>query len=329
MTDKADVLLVTVTKVESRAVIKAFEQEANHQVTQKSICDRVYFDLGTVNGARVFLTQSEMGSSGLNGSSQTVSKGIDALSPLAVIMVGIAFGISEDKQGIGDILVTEHLRTYELQRVGKQDNQPQINLRGDKPPASPSLLNLFKSFDLVWDGAEVRFGVVLTGEKLVDNIDFRDQLHSFEPEAIGGEMEGAGLYVACQDKKVDWILVKSICDWADGNKEQDRKNRQQTAAQNAAQFVLGALKFTENDWQRKRGKGKQVIQNPELSKVMTDQEVVTPALAMARRTLAILEEQAAGFGKLQIPTHLRIELEEKRREVAELEARLRDGESNG
>ncbi|NER96381.1 MAG: hypothetical protein F6J86_21485 [Symploca sp. SIO1B1] len=329
MTDKADVLIVTVTKVESQAVIKAFEQEANHQVTQKSICDRVYFDLGTVNGARVFLTQSEMGSSGLNGSSQTVAKGIDALSPLAVIMVGIAFGISEDKQAIGDILVTEHLRSYELQRVGKQDNQPQINLRGDKPPASPWLLNLFKSFDLVWDGAEVRFGVVLTGEKLVDNIDFRDQLHSFEPEAIGGEMEGAGLYVACQDKKVDWILVKSICDWADGNKEQDRNNRQQTAAQNAAQFVLGALKFTENDWQGKRGKGRQVIQNPELSKVMTDQEVVTPALAMARRTLAILEEQAAGFGKLQIPTHLRIELEEKRREVAELEARLRDGESNG
>ncbi|NER21545.1 MAG: hypothetical protein F6J96_12740 [Symploca sp. SIO1C2] len=329
MTDKADVLIVTVTKVESQAVIKAFEQEANHQVTQKSICDRVYFDLGTVNGGRVFLTQSEMGSSGLNGSSQTVAKGIDALSPLAVIMVGIAFGISEDKQAIGDILVTEHLRTYELQRIGKQDNQPQINLRGDKPPASPSLLNLFKSFDLVWDGAEVRFGVVLTGEKLVDNIDFRDQLHSFEPEAIGGEMEGAGLYVACQDKKVDWILVKSICDWADGNKEQDRKNRQQTAAQNAAQFVLGALKFTDNDWQGKRGKGRQVIHNPELSKVMTDQEVVTPALAMARRTLAILEEQAAGFGKLQIPTHLTIELEEKRREVAELEARLRDGESNG
>ncbi|NER52540.1 MAG: hypothetical protein F6J92_39065 [Symploca sp. SIO1A3] len=111
MTDKADVLIVTVTKVESQAVIKAFEQEANHQVTQKSICDRVYFDLGTVNGARVFLTQSEMGSSGLNGSSQTVAKGIDALSPLAVIMVGIAFGISEDKQAIGDILVTEHLRT--------------------------------------------------------------------------------------------------------------------------------------------------------------------------------------------------------------------------
>lgn len=70
-------------------------------------------------------------------------------------------------------------------------------------------------------------------------------------------------------------------------------------------------------------------QSPELPRVMTNQEVMTPALAMAKRSLAILEEQAAGYGRLQMPGHLRIELEEKRREVAELEARLRDGEVNG
>jgi hypothetical protein len=171
--------------------------------------------------------------------------------------------------------------------------------------------------------------VVLTGEKLVDNIDFRDQLRSFEPEAIGGEMEGAGLYVACQDKKVDWILVKAICDWADGNKAQDKDVRQQTAAQNAAAFVLEALQIAAINWQQRRGKTGKATPNPESPRGTTNQEVVPPALAMARRSLAILEEQAAGYGKLQIPTHLRIDLEEKRREVAELETRLRDGKSNG
>ena len=70
-------------------------------------------------------------------------------------------------------------------------------------------------------------------------------------------------------------------------------------------------------------------QSLELPRVMTDREVVTPALGMARRSLAILEEQAAGFGQLQMPAHLRIELEEKRQQVAELEARLRDEESDG
>lgn len=45
-------------------------------------------------------------------------------------------------------------------------------------------------------------------------------------------------------------------------------------------------------------------------------------LQMARRTLSILEAQAAAYTALTIPAHLQIELEEQRRKVAELEARL-------
>jgi nucleoside phosphorylase len=50
--------------------------------------------------------------------------------------------------------------------------------------------------------------------------------------------EGTGPYGACQDQNADWILVKAICDWADGKKDQDKAARQQTAAQNAARYVL-------------------------------------------------------------------------------------------
>ena len=63
--------------------------------------------------------------------------------------------------------------------------------------------------------------------------------------------------------------------------------------------------------------------------MITDQETITPALSMARRSLAHLEEQAAAYGKSQIPSHLRIDLEEKRKEVEVLEMKLRDGEVNG
>jgi hypothetical protein len=50
------------------------------------------------------------------------------------------------------------------------------------------------------------------------------------------------------------------------------------------------------------------------------QTLLTPALARAKRALAILEEQAASFG-IRIPVDLQIELEEKRRQVTELESR--------
>lgn len=59
---------------------------------------------------------------------------------------------------------------------------------------------------------------------------------------------------------------------------------------------------------------------PDSPKIMSDREVVTPALARAKRALAILEEQAASYG-IRIPVDLQIELEEKRRQVIELESR--------
>ena len=56
--------------------------------------------------------------------------------------------------------------------------------------------------------------------------------------------------------------------------------------------------------------------------LMDDREKLNRTLTMARRALAILEEQVAGFGALHVPAHLKIELEEKRRQVAELEAKM-------
>lgn len=234
----ADVLIVTVTRVESRAVLAAFESATAHKATPVSIGDKVYRDLGSLNGTRAFMALSEMGSSGPASSLQAVAKGISAMHPAAVVMVGIAFGMNDKKQTLGDILVSRQLMLYDAQRVGTG----QIVPRGDRVHCSPWLLDHLKSADLDWDGAQVRFGLLLTGEKLVDNIDYRDQLKQIETEAIGGEMEGGGLYVACQDAKVDWVLVKAICDWADGNKAQDKDARQQQAAKNAAEFVVHALR---------------------------------------------------------------------------------------
>jgi formylglycine-generating enzyme required for sulfatase activity/nucleoside phosphorylase len=238
----ADVLIVTATPVESKAVIAAFAKLTNQSANSVRVGRRVYRDLGEVNGMRVFLALTEMGAGGLGASHQAVQKGIDALRPSAVFLVGIAFGVDEKKQRIGEILVSRQLQLYDLQRVGKD----QIILRGDKPHASAQLIDHFRHAELEWDDskAKVDFGLILSGEKLVDNHDYREQLKQFAPEAIGGEMEGAGLYVACQDAKVDWIVIKAICDWADGHKQRNKAARQQLAAGNAAAFVAHALRHT-------------------------------------------------------------------------------------
>ncbi len=240
MITKTDVLLVTASPVESRAVIDAISDFNAQPPLPLSVEDRVYQKLGEIGGVGVFLAKSEIGSVNLGSSLQTVQKAIEALRPTAVFLVGIAYGIDESNQKIGDVLVSKQLLLWESQRIGEN----KIVLRGDKPHASPRLINYLDSARLHWNNSsvDVHFGLILSGEKLVDNIDYRKELSRIEPEAIGGEMEGAGLYVACQDAKVDWVLVKSICDWADGRKRECMDDRQQLAARNTAAFIVHALK---------------------------------------------------------------------------------------
>ena len=234
-----NVLIVTATHVESQAVIEAFAKLTRHSAQPMSAGGRVYHFLGEVHGTNMYLVQTEMGSVGLGASQQTIQKGIATLKPAAVISMGIAFGVDEQKQAIGDVLVSEQILLYDLQRVG----EVKTIVRGDKAHTSPWLLSIFKSAQLYWNDPAIiiRFGLILSGDKLVDQINYREQLRQFAPEAIGGEMEGAGLYVACHDAKVDWILVKAICDWADGDKAKDKDARQRLAAFNAAAFVAHAL----------------------------------------------------------------------------------------
>ena len=240
---KADILLVTVTPIEARAVIEIFEQETGHPFKRHYGATNTYLELGVVQSANVFMVQSEMGIGGPTGALLTIEEAIRTLSPSSVVMVGIAFGFNKKKSNLGDILVSQQLWGYELQKVATDNGQEDIVLRGDRPHASPRLLSRFSSCIIDWqEPPHVEFGLILSGEKLIDNQVFRDKLLSLAPEALGGEMEGSGLYAAAYLRKTDWILVKAICDWADGTKGQEKDTRQEQAARNAARFTMHVLR---------------------------------------------------------------------------------------
>lgn len=233
------VLLVTVTPVESRAVLAECYRANKTEAKAVQIGAGTYQDLGILRGVQIYMALSEMGSGGVGGSQESVRNALDDIAPQALIMVGIAFGIDASKQAIGEVLIANQVLLYELQRVGAEKNIS----RGDKSHASQKLIQFLRHAALTWDESRARldFGLLLSGEKLVDHLDFRSQLQAFAPEACGGEMEGAGLYAACHNRRTDWIIVKAICDFADGNKGQNKKANQELAAANAAAFVVSAL----------------------------------------------------------------------------------------
>lgn len=233
------VLLVTVTSVESHAVLDAFQHATGVESEMVYLKGHAYQFLGALGGMEIFLAISEMGVGGLTGSQEMVRKAIHAVNPATVIMVGIAFGIDDDEFSVGDILVSKQLMLYEQQRVNKDGS---ITSRGDKPSASPAPLSWVRHAALKWDKSKVTPGLMLSGEKLIDNADFKEKLKALAGYALGGEMEGAGVYAACATESVDWILIKAICDWADGEKNLDKDFNQRLAAKNAAEFTAHVLK---------------------------------------------------------------------------------------
>jgi nucleoside phosphorylase len=168
---------------------------------------------------------------------------IQAWELAAVIMVGIAFGKDSAKQAIGNVLVSERIVPYEPQRIGLTSNED----RGSETSAGAVLLNRFRNV-VGWcfkapDGRQCGFqtGPILSGEKLVDNPEFKRKLFERYPTAVGGEMEGAGVAAAAERKHCEWIVVKAICDWGDGTKTKMHQGFAAAASVDLVEHVLNQL----------------------------------------------------------------------------------------
>jgi nucleoside phosphorylase len=241
--DKPDgqrVLLVTATNVETSTVLELAEARIGIKAELRAEGKIAYWHLGELNGHQVLIVQSQRGSGGVGGSAFTVSDAIRSLKPSAVIAVGICFGMPR-KTALGDVILAQQLQAYELQRAGVDRTIP----RGDKVSSDPGLFARLQARGLdrarIERGLRVKAGLLLSGEKLVDDTSFRDQLEELEPEAVGGEMEGTGVAAAANREKTPWIVVKGVCDFADGKKRVKKKERQARAARNAADLVLEVL----------------------------------------------------------------------------------------
>jgi nucleoside phosphorylase len=201
-----------------------------------------YTVYGPIGGTTVALVRSSMGSSGPGGSTLTVSDAVSRLKPWAVVAVGIAFGIDEKDSPIGQVLLSEQLAEYEPQRVGTGGSgELKIVHRGRRTPGSPILLSRFRDSHLDTHGIDVKAGLLLSGEKLIDNADFKDALTEAFPDAIGGEMEGAGVFAATSREGVHVLVVKAVCDYA-AQKSDGKEERQATAAAAAADAFMHVLR---------------------------------------------------------------------------------------
>ena len=195
--------VVVATPVELQSLLRRLKPLKGRRVVFKVFEGRSTYYVGRLGAVSVVVVMSAMGSVGRDASALVTAELLNLWKPRAVVMVGIAFGRDADKQTIGGVLVSERVISYEPQRLGAQES----HARGEEHKSGAILLDRFRNV-LGWDFrspsgelCQYQIGPVLSGEKLVDNLEKKTELFSQHPTAIGGEMEGAGFAAAAERKK--------------------------------------------------------------------------------------------------------------------------------
>jgi nucleoside phosphorylase len=232
------VLLVTATKAETSAMIAVADRQMRGSVVHIPKDNYIATDIGQVGRIRFIHVQCEPGSVGASSSQAVIGDAIRDWAPDAIVMGGIAFGTKKGKQKLGDILVSKSIMEYERAKVTETRAIP----RGQRIESAPKLLSVFRTYEAKRQhGPPMHVGLILSGEKLIDSENLVNSLLETEPEAIGGEMEGAGLVAAASRARVDWIVVKAIVDWGFDKHSNNDPVHQEKVAHGAFEVIFEAF----------------------------------------------------------------------------------------
>lgn len=243
--ENALLLIVTATNLETEYLHKELAPYQYDEIIK--IYNDVYTYYIGIFGKylTVHVQCGTMGSISRDSSLKTVSDAINFFNPKVTLMIGIAFGVDNTEQNIGDVLISECITPYNLKKI-----QLGVEIiRANDAPASKLLINRFKSSNewqyLLDSGCNAKkyIAPILSGEELINDIDRRNSLMREKPTAKGGEMEGPGLYAAA-DGKCEWILAKGICDFADGHKDKDKEKNQIIAINSAISLCKSVFSNT-------------------------------------------------------------------------------------
>lgn len=229
-------IITCANSIEEEALRKILATDRGYAPKLMLTAETTYWDLGRIGETECFLVRTDSGSVGGAASLATLQDAIDRLAPTVVASCGICFGLRPENQRVGDLVVATRIRSYEEVRLGTaRDGSLQVRERGQAADLDPVLNLRTRGLLANYDGVE--FGEVLSGQKVIDQVAFRDQLASRFPDARVGEMEGSGLVAACGRRRTPWIMIKGISDFADGRKKNHEIGMQNLASSSAASAI--------------------------------------------------------------------------------------------
>lgn len=219
------VLILTANYVEGVTVTRCLMQHNQTQSLERIVEDKHIYQFSRLHGVPVVHIWPQGTSSfTIHGSFKALTSAFKRFVPDCVFAVGVAFGADSVKQRLGDVLIGDHLVFYdsfnkitdgklqlsadEVQLIGESILAGFPFLKDKKAPSKHQL------GDFSW-----HLGSLLTGGTVLSDMTEKARLiraaNAIGREIVGGEMEGSGIYFACNgvDTEIPFTIIKGICDW--------------------------------------------------------------------------------------------------------------------
>lgn len=252
------VMVITANEIEKTSLF-AYAYKHNHTPFVQIGKNNNVYTIFAFSSMIVAHVEIDAGSNSHGGASDIIKKAIKDINPSIIIVLGVAFGCDYNKTELGDVLVGRQHFSYDKSSKISNGNLGIKKLHLEEP--DEYMLNRFKAIIQTEEKIkgdfgnkfQVILGNLITGEFVVDSIEFREMI--FEPfkafGVIGGEMEAYGVFEEIKGyNDIHCILMKGICDWGAGKNEMlskgnkkgsNPKNKLQTLASLNACSVCARL----------------------------------------------------------------------------------------
>lgn len=230
---KKDVVVVlTANPVEARMMVRLLHHESCEcgQKLPALYENGFWYRLGKIGDTNVLHLQAWSISSFIDGGSHpAVCELLENFTPALIVSLGVAYGADPDTQRLGDVLVSEALCSYAVNNKYIDDTisyKRDVFFETDSQVMGawrPQLLCSVPDACAAYDGFTYPFrwecGTMLSAGSVLSSAAEKHKLSKamvdLNEKYIGGEMEGAGVYYACDKRRIPCVVVKGICDWGE------------------------------------------------------------------------------------------------------------------
>lgn len=230
--ESVDFAIVVALKKEFEALLHYFPELKRIESTEEDTRSYYSASVKAAGGIQYRIIVTLLPSIGNLDAAHATADLINRWNPRYILVAGIAGGLRRDAQNFGDIIASESIVYYEPGKVSGALIEP----RNRQFLADRTLLDgLLNVQDTRWkstlperpDGKpssavlpRIHIGPIASGEKVIASVKETQRLLSIQRNLIGIEMESAGVASAAFSalKKIGFITVRAICDFADNQK---------------------------------------------------------------------------------------------------------------